>query len=366
MKVMAMYLPQFHETAENSRWWGNGYTEWSAVMGAKKLVNLQNQPRVPLHKNYYDLADENAAALKWQARLANENGIYGFVFYHYWFSKNCRILEKPMEILLRHPEIDIHYSICWANESWTKTWYGLETEVLMEQIYGDESEWREHFGYLLKFFMDERYEKINNKPVVHIHRSSSIDHFDKMLYCWNKMAKSNGFAGIYIVSANTGGQIDERTDLIDAYYNFEPTYTLKHNMPAVSRKMTDISIAARTMYNKYFNKECLERIIPIDRIYNAISLKIENRGKPIYLGTFPMWDNTPRRSYKGTVFIGNTPEKFEKSLKRIINATKTDGYVYINAWNEWGESCYLEPDTCNEFRYLYAVKKCVEENCNNE
>ena len=146
-----MYLPQYHEIEENNKWWEPGYTEWTAVKRAKLLDKAHKQPRVPLNDNYYDLSDETGSVWMWQANLAKEYGVYGFCIYHYWF-KGKQLLEKPMEILLLHPEIDINYTICWANETWTKTWYGLETEILMKQEYGEQADWDKHFEYLCRFF----------------------------------------------------------------------------------------------------------------------------------------------------------------------------------------------------------------------
>ena len=108
MKVIPVYLPQFHCIPENDKWWGKGFTEWTNMKSAQPLFEGHNQPRVPLDNNYYDLSD--IATLKWQCELARKYGIYGFCMYHYWFSGKT-LLEKPMEMLLAHPEIDIHYCI---------------------------------------------------------------------------------------------------------------------------------------------------------------------------------------------------------------------------------------------------------------
>lgn len=148
MNVIAFYLPQFHAIPENDEWWGEGFTEWTNMKKAKPLFKGHNQPRVPLSGNYYDLL--NPETLRWQVDLANRYGIGGFCFYHYWFDGHM-LLEKPVEMFLADNSLELPFCICWANEHWTNQWVSGENKVLIEQRYGGEAEWREHFEYLLPF-----------------------------------------------------------------------------------------------------------------------------------------------------------------------------------------------------------------------
>lgn len=358
-KIMALYLPQYHSIPENDAWWGKGYTEWTAVKSAKPLFRGHVQPKKPQGNNYYDLSDETGETWKWQATLARKYGIYGFAIYHYWFGNGKMLLEKPMEILLNHKEIDINYSIVWANETWTRTWYGLESQELIKQEYCDERDWEAHFNYLLKFFQDERYIKVDGKPVVHIYKSRYIDDLEAMVGLWNRLAKENGFEGVYIVVGNTINGVETRTDCIDAYYNFEPGYSMNYKSNMMDSWRRKAIIFARTLYNSMFKKEILERKTSIDPVYRAIE-KQELLPKKNYLGTFPTWDNTPRRGYKGILYTNASVEKFYKSLRGIYQRAEDEDFIYINAWNEWGEGCYLEPDTENGFLYLETIKRVIE------
>ena len=360
MKILAIYLPQFHEVEENNKWWGNGYTEWSAVKKAKPLFKGHIQPKIPLNNNSYDLSDESAKTWKWQADLANQYGIHGFCIYHYWF-KGRQILEKPMEILLKHPEININYSIIWANEDWTRTWYGNSKEVLLKQEYGSEQDWEKHFLYLLKFFRDKRYIKIEGKPVVNIYRSHHIKDLDKIRFCWDNLAKKNGFDGIYIVAANNHQKIETREELVDAYYNFEPGYTLKHRLSKLNTFKYIISVASRRLYNKLVkDRKVVEHMIDAKWIYNRNFRPNGNSEKRVFLGSFTTWDNTPRVSYRGIIYKNTSPENFHNNLKQLKQVTKNNDFVYINSWNEWGEGCYLEPDEKTGFQYLEAIKQTVD------
>lgn len=360
MKVMCMYLPQYHTFPENDEWWGKGYTEWVAVKRGRPLFKGHVQPRVPLDNRYYDLKNEAVETWNWQAELARKYGVYGFSVYQYYF-KGKTLMADPLRILLEHPEIDIKYNICWANESWTRTWYGLSSQVLMAQEYGDESDFRAYFDYNLPYFKDERYVKVNNKPVLQIYRSFDIDKLSKMLECFNKWAIEEGFDGIYTIVGNTAQTLETRTEYIDGYYFFEPGYTLKHDFSAAHKLCYNASVFLKSMINKLIkdeNKRFLERGIPAKWIYDAIEKRDYRENE--YPGLIPDWDNTPRRSYKGLVYKGTTPQDFERVLLSLSKKVTDDSFVYINAWNEWGEGAFLEPDENRKYAYLEAVRRCAK------
>lgn len=360
MKVICMYLPQYHEFKENSEWWGEGYTEWVAVKRAQPLFKGHIQPKVPIDGHYYDLVKEGVETLMHQAELANQYGVYGFSFYQYWFCGR-QLMEQPMELLLAHPEIPLRYQICWANESWTRTWYGLQSEVLMEQTYGGEKEWEQHFQYLLRFFQDERYIKIDNKPVFQIYRTMDIECLPQMLAYFHKRAAEEGFDGIYVVSGNTAGQLETRRNLIDGYYNFEPGFTLKHHLSSIKKMQYNVSVFVRTMYNKISKKKVLERIIPAKWILDSIERRSYDENE--YPGLIVDWDNTPRRSYKGLLYKGTNPARFEQVLRTLKDKLKDreQDFIYINAWNEWGEGAHVEPDQETGYGYLEAIRAVTAE-----
>ena len=112
---MAFVLPQFHCIPENDRWWGEGFTEWTNVRKATPLYPGHLQPRVPAEGRYYDMLDP--AVHDWQAALAQQHGLHGFCYYHYWFAGR-QLLEKPVELLLARGKPDMPFCLAWANESW--------------------------------------------------------------------------------------------------------------------------------------------------------------------------------------------------------------------------------------------------------
>lgn len=361
MKVMAMYLPQFHTTPENDEWWGEGYTDWVAAKKARSLYRGHKQPRAPLNDYYYDLADETAAAWKWQAELAAQYGVYGFCIYQYWFT-GVQTLQKPMEILLRHPEIPLRYSICWANEEWARSWYGNDREVLIPQEYGGEKEWRQHFEYLLPFFKDERYIRIDNKPMFHIYKAHQIECLKEMKDFWDNLARENGFDGIYLVAGNTAGAIDEENHAIDAYYNFEPNHVWGQRRNKVFVKLLWWKAKLLRLAGKVMKREFFTGRRSLRRVYHLILSERYHTKKTVYLGICPEYDDSPRRQMTGVVYDDASPAIFGKTLRKLIKKSEKMGsdFIFINAWNEWGETATLEPDHVYGFRYLEEIKNALE------
>ena len=227
MKILALYLPQFHRVKENDEWWGEGFTEWTAVKDAMPFFNGHYQPRRPLNDNYYDLMEKKT--MRWQARLMKEYGIDGMCMYHYWFKDGRRILEKPAENLLEWKDINMPFCFCWANMTWARTWSNIRNSavwankyegeskeiddgILLEQKYGGLLDWKEHFKYLLPFFKDERYIKKDNKPVFVLYKTELIDCLEEMTEKWQEWAVENGFNGIYFIGA---GQCVEKYEMLD-------------------------------------------------------------------------------------------------------------------------------------------------------
>lgn len=359
-RVLCFYLPQFHRTVENDKWWGEGYTEWTAVKGAVPYFRRHIQPKEPLNENYYDLSDESGKVWQWQSRLAQKCGVYGFVIYHYWFSGR-KMLQKPVEILLKHPEIDIRYSLCWDNNEWRRTWYGTREEILIPQDYGNEETWKKHFEDLLPFFQDKRYIKLDNKPVFHIYASQKIEKLSQMKACWDRLAKENGFAGIYLVA---GDLLNRRyPKCLDAYYNFEPNRIQTQSRYSVClRPLIDLSGGIRKRINRFL-KTNIPDIRCTSILYRLIVREKPDKKMKTYRGLYVNYDDTPRRQEKGIVYIGGNPNLFRRTLRDLLvkSTEENKEFLYINAWNEWGEGAYLEPDKDNKYAYLTALKSAIKE-----
>ena len=348
-KIIAMYLPQFHRIPENDKWWGEGFTEWVSARNAKPLFDGHYQPHIPLNENYYDLLDRKT--MEWQADLMHQYGVDGICIYHYWFKDGRRVLEKPAENLLEWKDIDMPFCFCWASEAWARSWSKIKDKnvwantfengekenddgILLEQDYGRDAEWKEHFKYLLPFFKDDRYIKIANKPVIVIYKANQIGCIKDMIKTFRELALANGLQGIYVIGGFTEG-LDNET--IDA--------TLFHEPLHANRKV---------LQGVYENG--IRRVSYIDVWSNILSA--QGTGKTYY-GGFVGYDDTPRRGKEGVVVENSTPELFGGFLAQLLAKNEASGneITFINAWNEWGEGMHLEPDERNGVAFLEKVKE---------
>ena len=374
MKIIPLYLPQFHIIPENDEWWGKGFTEWVNVREAKPLFEGHNQPRLPLNNNYYDLSD--IETLKWQCRIAKEYGIYGFCMYHYWFNGHL-LLEKPMEMLLAHPEIDIKYCISWANHDWTDAWKASnrQPKVLIAHNFDDEKDWVDHFNYLLPFFKDPRYMTENNKPLMVIYIPNIIRKLKKMLDVWSQMARDNGFDGLTFIYQSAASSFDNSWDhsLFDYGVEMNPGYV------GLANRQKNSSFFPKLMKYSHEIKRFLHirrSLLPQKKITEVskadydytwqriLELRPISNAPKMIPCAFTDWDNTPRHKERGYLYQGVSPDKFKSYFKQLIDNTKkyydTD-MIFVFAWNEWAEGGYLEPDEKNGFAFLEAIKECLSE-----
>jgi lipopolysaccharide biosynthesis protein len=360
-KVLAFVLPQFHRIPENDAWWGEGFTEWTNVRKARPLFARHYQPRVPREGRYYDLLDP--AVHDWQASLAQRHGIHGFCYYHYWFNGK-QLLERPLDLLLNRGAPALPFCLAWANEPWTRAWDGGEQQVLMPQAYGDRRDWEAHFAYLARVFRDPRYIRVDGKPMFLIYRSASIDVCGEMVQCWRELAAREGLPGLHVVGMLTGFDRDRRAGIFDAFAEFEPMYTIRYGLSYWHRKREKLVRRATAALWRTFGRG---PHAPNSYDYAAIWKSLAARPLPerTYPGAFVDWDNSARRGLDRSMIMRNfAHEAFASGmLTQLRKARQAHAeFVFINAWNEWAEGTYLEPDESRGTTMLEAVAAAVAAN----
>ncbi len=351
IKLLAMYLPQYHEIPENNKWWGKGHTEWVSCKKARLLVKGQYQPRIPLNHDYYNLLDDEVQIN--QAITAKKYGVYGFCYYHYWFCGKM-LLEKPINNMLNNKSIDLPFCVSWANHSWSSSTSKKNRTILIEQTYGTEKDWIEHFEYLKKLFKDDRYIKVNGRPMMVIYDAQAIECWDQMKYVWDNLARENGWDGLYYVTT-LKHEVDVKfaqEKNFDAQFEYQPTFALAKSHKLDYAKWYNIK---RILCKDIFKTPCK---LNYDKVWKRVISQTPNNGVKTYLGAYNDWDTTARWDKKGIVHLGASPEKFKEYFSIQVKRTKNseNEFMFITAWNEWSEGAYLEPDERNKFDYLEAIR----------
>jgi hypothetical protein len=335
-KIIALYLPQFHEFKENNFWWGEGFTEWTCVNRGKSRIEGHRIKKPHADIGYYNLLDFEVR--KKQAKLAKKYNVYGFCYYHYWFGDKV-LMDAPLQLMLQDGEPDLPFCFSWANEPWTRRMNGGNGELLQSNNYGDQEEWQRHLNYLLPFFKHKNYIKINNKPLFVIYRVSQIPNYKQRFDFYRESLKKHGFDGVFFIMTigNFQDNFYELGKHVDAVFDFYPNFLWQNSM--IDQIVGDTAF--------YDMKKAYQRVLSDKRIHERH-----------FKGTLIGFDSSPRSPLRCNVFINGSPNLFQNHLEKLLSNTSEE-FVFVNAWNEWGEGCALEPEEKDGYGYLQALKSVV-------
>ena len=352
VKLIAFYLPQFHPIPENDEWWGKGFTEWTNVTKAKPNYEGHYQPRLPADLGFYDL--RVAEVMEQQAELARRYGIHGFCYHYYWFGGK-RLLEMPIERLLETGKPDFPFCLSWANENWTRRWDGREHDILIAQQHSDADN-REVICDLIRYFKHPNYIHINGKPLLMIYRVNLFPDIRRTVECWREACRQEGIGEIYLAMVGSfehghgAGCVDPALYGMEAIVEYPPH---------------DVGVVPLETPGRLLNPDYTGRTLD----YTEVARIYQETGIPDHITKFrcliPDWDNTARQQNRPLIMHNAGPEVYQAWLQTIIVQTQKrysgdERLVFINAWNEWAEGAYLEPDRKYGFAYLAATRAALE------
>ena len=375
-RVIAFYLPQFHPIPENDKWWGKGFTEWTNVARAKPLFRGHYQPRIPADLGFYDLRVPEVR--EQQAQMAREAGIEGFCYWHYWFSHDKKLLERPFQEVLYSGKPDFPFCLGWANHSWTnKSWEAgtrkQKEMTLMEMVY-NEDEYRKHFYDVLPAFKDERYITVDGKPLFYIWSALGIPNPSEFIQLWQKLAQENGLKGVYFVGLEFSLRENEKS--------MKNAFTKKIPNNAATRYQNLLNLGYDAVNSRgYFRAEMYCRH-PLEIIWRSICMRLfkhtpisvcdqrkinrwlyteEDKQENVYPSLMPNWDRSPRSGRKARIYTNSTPEVFGEQIDQVLDLLKDKTpehrIVFLMSWNEWAEGNYIEPDMKYGHEYLNILKE---------
>ena len=352
-KFLAFYLPQFHQIKENDEWWGKGFTEWTNVASARPLFRGHQQPNIPSELGFYDLRYQESREK--QAQLAEEHGIDGFCYWHYWFGNGKRLLEQPFEEVVKLKNPKLPFCLAWANHSWEKKQFDKNgtSELLIEQLYPGKEDYVNHFNSLLEAFKDERYIKVNNKILFFIYNPLGSTEIITFIKVWRKLAKENGLNDFHFVARDADARkYDEIKALgIDAIYN-DDVFNIHHHKSKLQK--------AYYMFNREFFKRPTKFLYKKAIKYMVSDKCLKNDVIPVIA---PNWDHSPRSGGRAIILQKSQPKYFSEVVRRALeivkNKPKEEQIIMVKSWNEWGEGNYLEPDVKHGRGYLEALRDTI-------
>lgn len=348
VKLITFYLPQFHPIPENDQWWGKGFTEWTNVSKAVPQFIGHYQPRLPGELGFYDL--RMIETQRRQIELAKKYGIYGFCFYHYWFNGQ-KLLDRPLRQMLANPDLDFPFCLCWANENWTRRWDGSDQEILVAQSHSpaDDLAFIKEIEPILR---DRRYIKIEGRPLLLVYRPGFLPDPTATVQRWRDYCQEVGVGDLYLIMAQYFGAIDPRPVGFDAAYEFPPHQT-GTPIPSINHQMEIINPKYQGTIADYTDLIAASKNnIPATQHYT------------LFKGVCTGWDNEARRPGRAYTLANSTPASYQEWLTYACqiadqNVSKDKKLVFINAWNEWAEGAYLEPDRKYGYSYLQATANAL-------
>lgn len=355
--IAAYYLPQFYPMGINSQYWGEGYTEWNAVVASQRgWRSVPAAQLTPGELGFYDLRSQETRRA--QGRLAREHGIAAFAMYHYW-SKADRVMPDVVDLALQDGEPDIPFFFCWANHDWTLAWQGHPETVTWAQEY-DEAANNKHIDWLLEVFSSERYYRINGKPVISIFSPLSVPEIAKVSQRWRDRATSAGFPGLVILGvAPQLNPSDPKEFGLDAWIQSPgaAVAAIPKWRRAVQSANSPLKILRLIRFRDY--------TFSGDRIGQAVRRARSHVSTDIVPTVLCTWNNSGRRK-RGAWSMETNPSLFEAQLQEAMEDAVSIGgdshtpgrrMVFINAWNEWGEAMSIEPSVEYGREFLEAVRR---------
>ena len=344
---LAYYLPQFHEIEENNRWWGEGFTEWVQLDVAKSYYSWHKVRRPDTTFGQYSLLDPEVMA--WQNATANQYGIDGFLVFDYWFGNGKKLLEKPIDNVLKH-NIHFRYAFCWANHSWYDK---RQNKLLQQQLYLGIADYEKYFQSLLPHFRSDNYIKIDNKIVFSIFNPAEIPDLSEFIITFNRLALANGFDGVFWIADNTDESSSWKT-CFDGYAKSSSIFKGRRKSNLWSYILEKLTRKFKLQHLGPFVYEYSDLVV------NGVFLSQDKHQLPV---VFTGWDTTPRHLARGTILRGFDLSQFNLHLQSIKNQLilrpklASPQLILIKSWNEWAEGNVIEPDNLTGKGLLEAYLK---------
>jgi hypothetical protein len=218
-----------------------------------------------------------------------------------------------------------------------------------------------HIRALRPALCDERYLCRDGKPVFAVYRSKWLPDPVATTDVWRREAELWGLPGLYLLRVESAADEfgDPQARGFDAAVEFQPSWSKLGQALWASRARRPLrKLSSRYSHHVFAYQDLAER-----------AMSAPPPAYPRWPGVTPRFDNSPRRARNAHIFVGESPQVYQQWLSEALCRSRevaqryeasTGGVVFINAWNEWAEGNYLEPDGRFGHAFLDATRAAIE------
>lgn len=363
-EVAAIYFPSWHADARRDREFGREWTEWELVKAGIPRFDGHYQPIEPA----WGYADEtDPSNMQRSCDLAQSAGIDAFLWDWYWYDDaEADYLNRPLDetyLALESPAVK--FALMWANHDWADVFparTGVVPRVMYPGAVSPAAFHRMTEIVIDRYFSSDQYWRVNGAAWFTIYRLDvlvdglgGLDVTRELLEGFRDRARAAGVGEVHLNvldgwQAMTAGALAELTLDSVGHYNWA--------------SVLDTTSGLEVSYPGWRGRAVEQWARDHDR------LVIATGGELRYVPNVTMgWDSTARVSPEDELIIsewphlpvvtGNTPEEFAASCRAAKQFADETGesVIVVNAWNEWTEGSYLEPDSRYGLGYIDAMAK---------
>lgn len=365
--VAAYYFPNYHPDARNAKQHGPGWTEWELVKRAEPRYPGHRQPRVPTW-GYTDESDPDVMEMK--IHCAADHGVDVFIYDWYWYNDGS-FLERGLEAGFMQASSNgrMRFAIMWANHDWINIHPAkLHTEPALLYPGAVTPETFEVMTdhIVNHYFRHPCYWKIDGCPYFSVYELfrlveglGGLEATRKALLRFREKTRAAGFPDLHLNGVTWGIQL----------------------LPGEQAVSNPAELVAYLNFQSVTSYVWIHQIL-LDQFPETPYVEVMRQAKGVWAKgqtEFPVpyhpnitvgWDASPRTVQSdrylnaGYPFMpalgGNDPEHFKAALESVRDflqdRPESERIFSINAWNEWTEGSYLEPDTVHGTAYLEAVR----------
>jgi hypothetical protein len=366
--VAVYYFPNYHVDPRNEAVHGAGWTEWKLVKHAGPRFDGHPQPKVPAW-GYEDESDPTVMGRKIDA--AADHGLAAFIFdwYHY---DDGPFLERGLEqgFLAASNNERLKFALMWANHDWVNI-HPAKLRMPPPVLYPG-TVTRETFDRIAdlvieRYFSHPSYWRVSGAPYFSVYDLGTllrglggVEGTKAALAGFREKTVAAGFPDLHLNAVVWGLRVlptevavaDPARLLVELGFTSATSYVWVHHVPLPDFPLNDYARVSALAADHW-------------------RMTADEMPVPYYPNVTMGWDPSPRTvqsdAYEnagypfGPMLGENTPEAFRQALERVrefvADRPGPERIITINAWNEWTEGSYLEPDTVHGMAYLEAIRE---------